>query len=191
MSTGKLITRHAFGVSRAKNCLLFKDDHHLLYASGNNVIVYNTETKEQNFIHASSYPFVGLGVTCISTNKYKNMIAIAEKTSQGYGVVSFFDTHAPYRKKKYLHYTDVGSKEIICTSFSNDGKFFAVQGGAPEWNLSIWNIEKVPKLLCVYKSCPHEDQQTVSSMSFCPYDHSIIAIFGKSVGKLLKYVEGN
>ena len=31
------------------------------------------------------------------------------------------------------------------------GKFFIAQGGAPEYNLTLWNIEKAPKLLYVHK----------------------------------------
>ena len=186
--SGKLITRQIFGVRAAnKHCFVFKDDHNLIYVSGNNVVVLNTETKDQSFISGTTHPIRSLGVTCISVSHHKKIIAICEKSKEN-GVVSFYDSYS-LRRKKTINHSDLGSKEIVCSSFSDDGKYFAMQGGAPEWNLCFWNIEKVPKLLYTFKSCPHEDQ-AVSSISFCPYDNTVIAVFGKFVGKLIKYQEG-
>ena len=68
MSSGKLITRSALGCTAAyKNCLKFKDEHNLLYVCGNNVVVYNTDTKEQNFIVGTTHPTLGLGITAMRT----------------------------------------------------------------------------------------------------------------------------
>jgi len=187
MSSPKLVTRQAFGTQGTnKNCLVFYDDHHLMYVCGNSVVVYNTESREQSFISASHK---AVGITSISASHLKKTIAISENVSD-HGIVSLFDSHAPYKKKKSINCKDLGSNIVVATSFSYDGKYFIVQGGAPEWNLCYWNIEKVPKLLYTYKVCSHEDQ-SVSSISFCPDDHTIIAVFGKGVGRLLKFQEGH
>jgi cilia- and flagella-associated protein 57 len=189
MSSGKLITRHAYGVrSHSKNCLSYLDDHHLMYVAGNNVVIMSTETKDQSFIPGTVYPQRGLGITCISSSHPKKIIAVAEKTADN-GIVTFYDSHS-LRKKKTINHADLGSKEITSMAFSNDGKYFIMQGGAPEWNLCLWNIEKNIKLIYTFKSCHHEDQ-TVSAISFCPSDHTIMGVFGKSMGKLLKYQEGH
>lgn len=188
MSNGKLLTRQIFGVSTAnKNCLLFKDNYHLLYISGNNVVVLNVDSKEQQFISGTTHPFRSLGFTCLAANHYKQTIAVAEKAVDN-GVVTLYDS-VSLRKKKTINYVDLGSKTIVSVSFSDDGKFFVCQGGAPEWNLCLWNIEKLPKLLTVYKSCPHEGD-SISSISFCPYDPTVIFICGQNVAKLIKYQEG-
>ncbi len=38
----------------------------------------------------------------------------------------------------------------MCLAFSHDGAFLAAQGGAPEWNLAMWQWEK-SKLSGVFK----------------------------------------
>ena len=151
-------------------------------------MIVNTETKDQSFIPGTTYPQKSLGITCLSSSRPKKIIAVAEKTAEN-GIVTFYDSHS-LRKKKCINHSDIGSKEIVSMAFSSDGKYFIMQGGAPEWNFCLWNLEKSIKLVYTYKSC-HHDEQSVSAISFCPSDHTIMGIFGKSVGKLLKYQEGH
>jgi hypothetical protein len=93
----------------------------------------NTETKDQSFINGTTYPSKSLGITCISTCHHKKLIAIAEKTNDN-GIVTLYDSHS-LKRKKFINHAELGSKEIIATNFSDDGKYFIMQGGAPEWNL--------------------------------------------------------
>ena len=183
----KLVTTHTFGVQARKNCLAYKDEHHLIHVCGNNAVIVNLETKDQAFIGGTTQPFLGLGITSI-TSLPKKTIAIAEKTSD-HGVVSFYDSHT-LRKKKIINSDSIGSSEIVAMSISEDGKFFAAQGGAPEWNFSFWNIEKTPKLLAIIASTS-QAEQSVSSISICPFDNTVIAIFGNKTSRLLRWSEGN
>ena len=188
MSSGKLIPRQVLGVSATyKNCLVFKDYYNLLYVSGNSVVVFNIENKEQHFIPGTTHPFQSLGITCISTSHHKKVIAVAEKTNE-HGIVSFYDS-GTLRKKKIINYPEIGSKEVTATAFSDDGKFFAMQGGAPGWKLCLWNVEKVPKLLFTLQTVIN-DTQRVTDLSFGLFDNTVLSIFGKGIGKLLKYQDG-
>ena len=189
MSSGKLITRTALGCSAAhKNCLEFKDEHCLLYVCGNNLVVYNTDSKEQSFIEGTTHPVMGLGITAVATSHYKKVIATTEKTADN-GIVTFYDSLS-LRKKKVINNPDIGSKIIVDIAFSSDGKYFAAQGGAPNYNLCFWNVEKAPKLLYTFPATDHKDTLNVSGISFCPFDHTVISIFGKGIGKLLRYADG-
>lgn len=40
----------------------------------------------------------------------------------------------------------------MCLAFSPDNRLLAVQGGAPEWNLVIWNWEKA-KVAGMQRTC--------------------------------------
>lgn len=45
-----------------------------------------------------------------------------------------------------------GAQEVACVAFSPDGRLIAAQGGAPEWNLVIWNWEK-SKVAGMFRTC--------------------------------------
>ena len=189
MSSGKLVTRAALGCSADyKNCLKFKDEHNVLYVCGNNVVMYNMDTKEQSFISGTSNPVMGLGITAIATSHYKKVIATAEKTAEN-AIITFYDSLV-LRRKKVINIPEIGSKVIVDMAFSGDGKFFIAQGGAPNYNLCLWNVEKAPKLLYTFPATDHKDNLTVTGVSFCPFDHTVIGTFGKGVGRLLRYGDG-
>ena len=42
--------------------------------------------------------------------------------------------------------------EVVCLAFSPDNRLLAAQGGAPEWNLVIWNWEKA-KVAGMLRTC--------------------------------------
>lgn len=158
MSVGKIIIKQAFGINNTvKNGLIFSNDHQLLYVTGNNVVVYNLETREQSFIQSnnshvnsnsytatSGHSYIPRGITAISTSPHKKIIAVAERVDPT-AVLTFYDS-GTLRRKKFIQYGELGSKEIVSISFSDDGKYCIAQGGAPDWNLVQWNVEKV---ICV------------------------------------------
>lgn len=88
-----------------------------------------------------------------------------------------------------LSTSEFGSSEVKCLAFSEDGKFFLTQGGGPEWNLTIWNIEKVVKTMSSVKISLSDDCP-VNKVGFNPWDSSVIVAIGKSIFRLFRYVEG-
>lgn len=186
--SGKIIPKHAFGITaNSRNCLLYAEDHHLAYVCGHTVVVLNTESRDQQFIHGSTHGYQSLGITALARSGPRKILAIAEK-AEPFAAVTFYDSHT-LRRRKVLQHPDIGSNEIVSIAFSDDGKYFLLQGGAPEWNLLLWNVEKTVKLLCITKVCLAEDQ-TVAQISFCPWDSSVVLCIGKSVGKLFRLQEG-
>ena len=58
------------------------------------------------------------------------------------------------------HKTCSWSQEYSSLAFSSDGKLIVGQGGAPEWNLTMWFWEK-GKQACVTKPAPNQQPMPV------------------------------
>eukprot|EP01031_Cornospumella_fuschlensis_P041418 gene41418-50536_t len=189
MSSGRLIVKQALGLNpNVKNCLSFVDDHSLAYVCGHQVVIANTEVREQAFIPATNtYQHQSLGITAIAACLGKKLLAVAEKVEPN-AIVTFYDTKS-LRKKKMLTAPELGSKEIKALVFSEDGKFLLTQGGGPEWNLVLWHVEKTAKALCSAK-ISLSDENPVHQISFCPWDNAVILVIGKGILRLFRFVEG-
>jgi WD40 repeat protein len=187
--SGKIVVKHVYGINpEIRNCIGFTEDHHLAYSCGHQIAVINTESKEQSFISATStYQHQSLGITAIAICASKKIIAVAEKVEPG-AIVTFYDSHT-LKRRRVLSYNEIGSNEIKCVAFSEDGRHMLVQGGGPEWNLVLWSIEKTAKVVCTVK-ISQSDDTPVHQISFCPWDPSAILVIGKSILRLFRFVEG-
>lgn len=185
---GKLNVKHAFGVNpKLRNSMVLADDHILAYVCGHQTVVMNTESREQSFIPGATQPYVSLGITTLAASISKKFIAVADK-AEPVAAVTFYDSQT-LRRKKVLHYNELGSREIKCVAFSEDGKLCLTQGAGPEWNLVLWNVEKTPKVMGSVK-ISMSDETPVHQVSFCPWDPSVIVVFGKSIARLFRYTDG-
>lgn len=184
-SSGKLVVQQTFGVSpNIKNCLTFADDHLIAYICGHQVVLMNTETKDQSFISGISQ---SLGISAIACCVSKKLVAVADRCDP-VATVTFYDS-ITFRRKKVLHYMEIGSKEVKCIAFSEDGKLCATQGAGPEWNLVLWNVEKTAKVLATAKISMSDDTP-VHQISFCPWDPTVILVLGKSIFRLFRFADG-
>lgn len=188
MSVGKLNVKHAFGVNpKIKNSMVLCDEHLMAYVCGHQTVLINTESKDQSFIPGATQPYVSLGITALAASISKKFIAVADKADP-VAAVTFYDTQT-LRRKKVLHYHELGSREIKCIAFSEDGKLFLTQGAGPEWNLVLWNVEKTAKVIGSVKISMSDDTP-VHQVSFCPWDSSVIVVVGKSIARLFRFVDG-
>lgn len=189
MSGGKLVVKQSYGVNRSmKNCICYTIDHHLAYPCGHQIAIINTETKEQSFIPATNtYQHQSLGITAVASSHFKKTLAIAEKC-EPQAIITFYDSNT-LRRKKLLNSVDMGSSEIKCQAFSNDGKYFISQGCGPDWNLVLWSVEKTVKMLSSIKISLSDDLP-VNQISFCPWDSTIILVIGNSIFRLFRWIEG-
>jgi len=187
--SGKLSVKLAFGINpNIKNCLAFTEDHHLAYLCGHQIAVINTETKEQAFISAtSSYQHQSLGITSFVVSLPKKIIVVAEKVEPS-AIITIYDAHT-LRKKRLLTYSEIGSSEIRCMAFSEDGRFMLAQGAGPDWNLVLWSLEKAAKVLCSLR-ISNSDETPVHHISFCPWDSAVVLVIGRGILKIFKYFEG-
>lgn len=160
----------------------------MAYACGHQVVIINTETKEQKFIPGTNtYQHQSKGISAILCSIGRKLIAVAEKCEPT-AIVTFYDT-VHLKKKKVLTYNELGSTEIKCLAFSDDGRFLLTQGCGPEWNLVMWNVEKSVKVLCSTKVSLSDDAP-VHQVSFCPSDPNVVLVLGKGILRIFRYVEG-
>jgi len=90
----------------------------------------------------STPPLVSEAITALAVSPNKRYIAVAEKCD--HGVVNIYDSQT-LRRRKMLNYTELESKEIVYISFSSEAKLCLTQGGAPDYTLVLWNVEKAVK----------------------------------------------
>jgi WD40 repeat protein len=188
MSTDKLVLKNVFGVStNSRNCVTILDERNVAYVAGHQVVITNVETKEQSFIFGATHPYNSNKIISITHSPPKQVLAMAESAHPVAGV-TFYDSHS-YRRRKVLLYNDLGSQTIESCSFSSDGRYFVAQGGAPEWNMVLWSVEKAAKVMGTTKVVTSEEQ-TVENISICPWDSNVVLALGKGVVKLFRFAEG-
>ena len=98
----RVVVKQAFGLLPfVKNSISFCEDHQLVYVTGHQVCVLNTDSKDQNFITLGNHNSKSLGVSAIACSQIRKFIAVAEKTDH-LGIVTIYDSHT-FRKKKTLN----------------------------------------------------------------------------------------
>ena len=61
-------------------------------------------------------------------------------------------THGSPQHASLVPKRTASAQEVVCLAFSPDNRLLAAQGGAPEWNLVIWNWEKA-KVAGMLRTC--------------------------------------
>jgi WD40 repeat protein len=187
-NVGKLLLKQAFGLNpQSRNSVAFTDEHTLAYACGHQVVILNMDTKEQSFIPCTQHPYISLGISSIACSTTKKLIAVGE-ICEPTGAVALYDS-LTFRRKKILQTSDLGSNYIVSVAFSSDGRFCVMQGGAPEWNLVLWNIERAVKLVSITRASM-SDEFPIHQVSFCPWDSNVIVATGKGYAKMFRVSEG-
>ena len=144
--------------------LQFLDENIVVYPCGHHIVIYNTETKEQNFIHGTIPEIKNSieipsseGISALAVTSNRRLIGVAES-----GVLSIFDAQSR-RRRRILHSPEVGTNEIISISFSADSKLALVLSGAPDWNLVLWTTDRTAKVLAVTKFASHAQNQVAGA----------------------------
>ena len=129
--------RHIFGLrSSIAGNIAFHDEQTIVFPSGANCILYNTDAKTQRFIPGSEK---SEGMTAMVVSPNRRYIAIAEKGEKA--TITIYDLHS-LRKRKILSSPDIQSSEFVSLAFSPDSKYLVAQGGKPDWTLLYWTWEK-------------------------------------------------
>ena len=144
--------------------ILYLDEGSVVHPVGHNVAVFNIENRRQRLI--SGMPWDGSSprkITAMAMPPRRNAIAIAEKGERA--VIYIYDTQF-LRKKKTLSTSEVLSNEYVSLAYA-DNKTILSQGGAPDWTLVLWSVDKG-------KSCSGKISNAQNSpiyhVSLCPED---------------------
>ncbi|CAN0368637.1 unnamed protein product [Ectocarpus sp. 12 AP-2014] len=132
--------RFVFGVKGScSNEVAFSDQVTIVYVAGHNIVIYNILEGKQRFIHGSD---VSKSITAMTLCPSARFVALAEDGDKP--TVSLYDLRT-LRIRKTLQVEEDGS-QCVSLAFSHDGNLLLTQGGAPEWNLVLWNWAKARQL---------------------------------------------
>ena len=68
----------------------------------------------------------------------------------------------------------------MSVAFSPDGKWVIAQGGAPEWNVTLWNWERCKQLACVPAKPLGSDAGAVRQVRFAAHDPGLASCAGEA-----------
>ncbi|KAJ1455139.1 quinon protein alcohol dehydrogenase-like superfamily [Pelagophyceae sp. CCMP2097] len=181
-----LTQRHIFGLKGdVKRLVHFVEEATVAYPCGHHVVLYNTETKEQELIHGMvAPPLASGGITAMALTPNRKYLAVAERSSER-GVVNIYDA-ASRKRRKMLSYADLGSKDVVYVSFSGDSKLCLTQGGAPEWQLVLWTFDRAAKPVA---STRVSQGAVVNQVDFCPQDATVVCATGQGLLKFMRISE--
>lgn len=206
-SAATLIPRHIFGLKgNVKNNIWYIDENIIVFPCGHNTVIYNTETKDQQFISLGASD----GITALAVTPNKRYVAVAEQSEKA--AVNLYDL-TTLRRRKMLSFPELGSTQFANLAFSADGKMCLTQGGAPDWMLVCWAWEKA-KVIASGKVSNNAanpgagagtnagggvgaSQSTVNvstsvssgaiyQADFCPSDSSVVCVTGDGILKFFR-----
>ena len=80
MATSSLTYRHLFGLKGdVTNNIHYVEENIVAYPAGNNVVIYNTESRDQQFIPATEKTD---GITALAVSNNKRVLAVAERAER-------------------------------------------------------------------------------------------------------------
>jgi len=179
--------RHVFGIKAdVKDTICYLDEQTVIYPSGHNVVIFNTDQKTQKFIPGTENTD---GITAMAVSPNRKYVAVAERAKEGEKAqVTVYDLHTLKRRKVLQAVSaDVASREFVCLAFSPDSKNLLTHGGAPDWSLVYWLWEKA-KVGAVAKTS-NPQNNPIYHATFNPVDNSVICVTGDGICRFLRITD--
>ena len=178
------LCRHIWGLrSDVKDNLHVIADTTIVYPAGHNIVIRNLESQQQQFIQPPLDSEGIIGLTLAPNQRHVAVTERAEKatvtiydlqTLKRRKVLSSVDISGKVRVILAMRARQVQNglvlwtlqdrsnghnswgclQEITSVIFSQDSKLLAAQGGAPDWNLVLWQWEKSKLLASIRTSNP-------------------------------------
>jgi WD40 repeat protein len=165
--------------------ILYLDEGNVVHPVGHNVAIFNIENRRQKLINGA--PWDGSGarqITAMAMPPRRNAIVVAEKGERA--MLHIYDTQF-LRKKKTLSTSEVLSNEYVSVAFS-DNKTILSQGGAPDWTLVLWSMDK-GKIIALNK-VSNAQNSPIYHVSFSPEDPSMLLVTGDTIIKFFRVQDG-
>ncbi len=128
-----------FGVKGdVKNNLYYIDDQRILYPAGHNIVIFNVDDKNQQYIQGVEG---SEGISALTVSPGRKYLAVCEKADRALCIVYDLST---LKRKKVLTSVDYSSKEFISVAFStqNEKSLLVTLTGEPDWMLILWMWDK-------------------------------------------------
>ena len=98
MYRATVAARHSFGIKAdVKDNICYLEEQTVIYPSGHNIVIFNTEQKTQKFIPGTENTE---GITAMAVSPNRKYVAVAERAKEGEKAqVTIFDLHTLKRRK--------------------------------------------------------------------------------------------
>lgn len=131
--------KHIFGCKGdIVNAVYHIDEHRVIYSSGHNIVIYNIEDRQMQFLPGLEG---SLGITAMTLCPLQRFLAVAERAERA--IIFVYDMQKQ-RKKRALVTSDCLSQEYISLSFApkQEKKYLISLGGHPDWTLIFWQWDR-------------------------------------------------
>ena len=115
----------------------------------------------------------------------RRLVGIVIQKADGPQVI-LYDGITLKRKKSLRHADDIGN--ILSISFSKDSKECIILGDAPNFLLSAWNIEKVPKMTASIRLATPSGKRSYRA-DLCFTDAKMVCASGNGILRFFKIVD--
>jgi len=190
------IQRHKiFGIDNSTSQFLFctdRQNENICFISGNFVVLHNTKTKQQQFLHGSEEPHGQ--ISSIAINICKRHLAIATKPGldSKTSVITIYniDTLRRVRQLKLQESdNDIETSTIKSVSFNvNGSKIIAMHYKEQQrcFGLKCWDLSIDNSAFYIFQS----DQHTIShTVSFHPHEKNIFFVTGSKTHEFFRFHE--
>jgi cilia- and flagella-associated protein 57 len=165
--------------------VLYLDEGQIVHPAGHNIAILNVENRRQKLIHGMPCDGASVrGITAMAMPPRRNAIVVAERGERA--MLHVYDTQF-FRKKKTLTTSEVMSNEYVSVAFS-DNKTIISQGGAPDWTLVLWGLDK-GKVLALAK-VSNAQNSPIYHVSLCPEEPSMVLVTGDTIIKFFRVQDG-
>ncbi|KEG09722.1 WDdomain 65 [Trypanosoma grayi] len=179
--------RHVFGVcENVKDGFQYLDETNVMWVAGKSLVVLDTQLGTQQLVPCTPNCET---VTAITVSYNRRLLAVAESFKQPCIVIYVCDVASSpkLKRKKVLLVPDLGSTEYVSLCFSQDGRYLVSLGGAPEWNVVYWSVERA-KVVASCSVLEEGDQgggerHLLNQCSICPNDPSLVCVSGSGIVK--------
>jgi WD40 repeat protein len=176
------------GVNTAVRSVHLLDEDQILYSCGNHVLIWNKHTKNQIFLQQCG---CGEEIQLIALCSARKQIAISIKGGDSGPQILIYDA-INFKRKKVIKSQSVDDSDAIGVSFSKDGKQCLVLRDAPDYLLTLWNIEKTAKVLASIRlATPSGKRMKQAEMRLSSESKDVIVCAsGNGIIRFFKIVDG-
>jgi len=182
-SSSELIRKECIlGINTNVRSVHALENDQVLYSCANHVVVSRRDDKTQTFIH-QCHPLEQIQLIALCPSRKTIAVVISGKDGP---YIILYDA-LTYRRKKVLRQAE-DTADIIGVSFSKDGKQCLILRDAPDYLLSLWNIEKVPKVIVSIRLATPSGKR-IQRADMCPSDSRLICVSGNGILRFFKVTD--
>lgn len=171
------------GVNTDVNSVHALDSDKVLYCSSNHVVVWMKFEKKQIFVHNCSPRERIQQIELCASHRTIAIIIVGENGTY----IQLYDA-IELRRKIIIRPNDGLPGSILGLSFTKDGKECLILGDAPDYMLSLWNLEKVPKMLASIRLATPSGKE-IRHASICPSDGRLVCVSGNGIVRFFRIID--